>query len=444
MKNPYQKSPMKIKENEKFRVFIWTLFDFANTSYSIVVVTFLYAVYFKQTVVEGKAVGDFYWSIGTSISMLITALISPVLGAIADYSAGKKRFLLFFTITCIISTSLLYFVNRGDIFLGLTLFIIANVGFEAGLVFYDAFLPEITAPKNYGRVSGYGFAMGYLGSLTTLALVFPFIKSNMIREAFPVSALVFFIFAIPIFLFIKDHRSKVVGDQSFIKIGVTRVFNTISHLKNYKNLSIFLLAFFFYIEGVNTVIYFSGNYASTTLHFTMEELIVFFLIVQTTAIVGSLIFGFFADSYGQKKSLVISLVIWILTILLAFTTSDKNNFVIQSFSKIFNSDPEKISRLSFYLVGLLAGSVMGATQSTSRSLMSKLTPFERKTEFFGFYSLFGKSSAILGPLVFGFVSYITGQQRFAILTICIFFIVGLGVLSFVKDEKVEQIQVDIT
>ena len=245
MKNPYQKSPMKIKENEKFHVFIWTLFDFANTSYSIVVVTFLYAVYFKQTVVGGKAVGDFYWSIGTSISMLITALISPVLGAIADYSAGKKRFLLFFTLICIISTCLLYFVNRGDIFLGLTLFIIANVGFEAGLVFYDAFLPEITAPKNYGRVSGYGFAMGYLGSLTTLALVYPFIQSDMIKETFPVSALVFFFFAIPIFLFIKDNRKNVVRDKSFIRIGVTRVFNTITHLKNYKNLSIFLLAFFF-------------------------------------------------------------------------------------------------------------------------------------------------------------------------------------------------------
>lgn len=435
MKNPYQKNLMTNKSGEKFRVFIWTLFDFANTSYSIVVVTFLYAVYFKQTVVGGRAVGDLYWSIGTSVSMLITALISPVLGAIADYSAGKKRFLLFFTLACIISTSLLYFVNKGDIFLGLTLFIVANVGFEAGLVFYDSFLPEITAPKNFGRVSGYGFAMGYLGSLTTLALVYPFIKSNMIKETFPLSALVFFIFAIPLFIFIKDNRKNVARDQSFVRIGITRVFSTISHLKNYKNLSLFLLAFFFYIEGVNTVIYFSGNYASTTLHFTLEELIIFFLIVQTTAILGSLVFGFFADSFGQKRALVISLIIWVFTILFAFVTSNKDDFVIQHLSKYLNYDAEKTSRMSFYLVGLLAGSVMGATQSTSRSLMSRLTPFDRKTEFFGFYSLFGKSSAILGPLVFGYVSYITGEQRFAILTICIFFVIGLGVLSFVEDKN---------
>jgi UMF1 family MFS transporter len=426
---------MTNRSGEKFRVFIWTLFDFANTSYSIVVVTFLYAVYFKQTVVEGRAIGDFYWSIGTSVSMLITALISPVLGAIADYSAGKKRFLLFFTLACIVSTSLLFFVNKGDVFLGLLLFIIANVGFEAGLVFYDSFLPEITAPKNFGRVSGYGFAMGYLGSLTTLALVYPFIKSNMIKETFPLSALVFFIFAIPLFIFIKDNRKSVVRDQSFVRIGITRVLSTISHLKNYKNLSLFLLAFFFYIEGVNTVIYFSGNYASTTLHFTLEELIIFFLIVQTTAILGSLVFGFFADSFGQKRALIISLVVWVFIILFAFVTSDKYGFVIQHLSKYLSYDAEKTSRMSFYVVGLLAGSVMGATQSTSRSLMSRLTPFDRKTEFFGFYSLFGKSSAILGPLVFGYVSYITGEQRFAILTICIFFVIGLGVLSFVEDKN---------
>ena len=434
MKNPFQRNPDKNKDKERFKVFVWTLFDFANTSYSIVVVTFLYAVYFKQTVAEGKPIGDFYWSIGTSISMLITAFISPILGAIADYSAGKKRFLLFFTLLCIISMSLLYFINKGDILTGLILFIIANVGFEAGLVFYDAFLPEITAPKNYGRVSGYGFAMGYLGSLTTLAIVYPFIQNELIKETFPVSALVFLIFALPIFIFLKDNRQKASVNTSMLKIGISRVTNTFTHLKHYKNLALFLLSYFFFVEGVNTVIYFSGNYASTTLNFSMMDLIIFFLIVQTTAIFGSLIFGFFADSYGQKKSLVISLVIWVFTILLAFFTGGTNTALIEFVSKQFGITADTAARAAFYLVGLLAGSVMGATQSTSRSLMTKLTPFDKKTEFFGFYSFYGKSSAVLGPLVFGYVSYLTGQQRVAILTIGIFFIVGLSVLGFVKDE----------
>ncbi|MBI1939137.1 MAG: MFS transporter [Ignavibacteriales bacterium] len=438
MSRPYLKSLNKFQDKEKFRIFVWTLFDFANTSYSIVVVTFLFAVYFKQTVVEGKPIGDLYWSIGTSVSMLVTALISPVLGAIADHSAGKKRFLLFFTLICIVSTALLYFIQRGDILTALVLFIVANIGFEAGLVFYDSFLPEITSPKNYGRVSGYGFAMGYVGSLATLALALPFIQKEMIKETFPVAAIVFFVFALPIFIFIRDNR-KVTGNKpDYFKIGLRRVLDTITHLKSYKNLAMFLLAYFFFIEGVNTVIYFSGNYASTTLKFTMGELIVFFIIVQTTAIIGSIVFGIIADSYGQKRSLVFSLLIWVFTILIAFFTSTSSGFIVKYLSSAFNIGAGEFMRDSFYVVGLLAGSVMGATQSTSRSLMSKLTPFDKKTEFFGFYSFFGKSSAILGPLVFGYVSYITGEQRVAILTIGAFFIAGLIILSFVKDAAVVQ------
>ncbi|MFZ5949047.1 MAG: MFS transporter [Stygiobacter sp.] len=432
--NRNQKEHLMNKDNEKVRVFIWSLFDFANTSYSIVVVTFLYAVYFKQTVLSRQPIGDFYWSIGTSVSMFITALISPILGAIADYSAGKKRFLLVFTLACIISTSLLYFVNKGDVFLGLLLFIIANVGFEAGLVFYDSFLPELTAPKNYGRVSGYGFAMGYLGSLTTLAIVYPFITNNLIKESFPISALVFLIFSLPLFLFLKENKNNIEKKESFLRIGFFRVFNTVTNLKKYKNLTLFLISFFFYIEGVNTVIFFSGNYATTTLNFSLGQLIVFFLIVQSTAILGSLLFGFIADSFGQKKSLISSLIIWIFTILIAFVTSDKNSSVVIRVSNYFNITIEQFGNYSFYFVGLLAGSVMGATQSTSRSLMSKLTPFDKKTEFFGFYSFFGKSSAILGPLVFGYVSFISGDQRLAILTINIFFFIGLFILTYVKDN----------
>lgn len=397
---------------ERSKIFIWSLFDFANTSFSIVVVTFLYAVYFKKTIAQGLPIGDLYWSIGTSLSMIITAFIAPVLGAIADYSAGKKRFLLFFTILCIVSTSLLYFVGEGKVFWGIMIFVLANVGFEAGLVFYDAFLPEITSPKNYGRVSGYGFGMGYLGSLVTLAIIYPFIQSGDIVTTFPVSAFFFLLFSLPLFLFLKDSRIEVQNKQSYLQIGISRVWTTITHLKNYKNLALFLLAYFFYIEGVNTVIFFSGNYASTTLGFSNSELLIFFLTVQTTAILGSVIFGILADSIGQKKVIVISLLMWLITVLLAFLIQDKNGF---------------------YIVGLIAGSAMGSSQSASRSLMSKLTPPDRKTEFFGFYSFFGKSSAVIGPLVFGIVSFISGNQRLAIISIGVFFLIGLLILVKVKE-----------
>ncbi|OQY73138.1 MAG: MFS transporter [Ignavibacteriales bacterium UTCHB2] len=401
----------------KKKIFIWTLFDFANTSFSIVVVTFVYAVYFKKVVAEGKSIGDLYWSIGTSLAMIITAIISPILGAIADYSAGKKRFLLFFTLLCIVATSSLFFVGEGEIFFGILLFVLANIGFEAGLVFYDSFLPEITEPKNFGRVSGYGFAMGYLGSLATLAIIYPFIQAEMIKESFPVAALFFLIFAIPLFVYLKDNRKIKSEKVSYLNIGITRVWNTISNLKHYKNLAIFLLAYFFYIEGVNTIIFFSGNYASTTLKFNETELLIFFLTVQTTAIAGSVILGIIADSIGQKKTIIITLIIWLITVLLAYLVQDKSGF---------------------YVVGLLAGAAMGSSQSTSRSLMSKLTPPDKKTEFFGFYSFFGKSSAIIGPLVFGFVSFISGDQRLAIFSIGIFFLIGLLILLWVNDPKVDQ------
>ncbi len=434
MKNLFTTIQSK-KNNSRFKIFVWTLFDFANTSYSIVVVTFIFAVYFKDVIASNKPIGDLYWSFGISISMIITAIISPVLGAIADFSAGKKRFLLFFTLLCIFATSLLYFIKEGQIFYALVLFVLANIGFEAGLVFYNAFLPELTHPKSYGRVSGYGFAMGYLGSLATLALVYPFIEKHLILETLPVSALFFLVFAIPLFLFLKDNRKQVVHKESYIKIGFERVYNTIVNLKNYKNLALFLLAFFFYIEGVNTVIFFAGNYARTTLNFTMEELIFFFLVIQSTAIIGALVFGIISDSIGQKRTIVISLVIWILTIFFAYMTSSLNNPFMKNLADFFSISKEALRVRSFYVVGLFAGSVMGATQSTSRSMMTKLTPDERKTEFFGFYSMFGKSSAILGPIVFGIVSYLTGSQRIAILTIIGFFVVGLFLLKNVKEPK---------
>jgi UMF1 family MFS transporter len=399
----------------RFKIFVWTLYDFANTSFSIVVVTALFAVYFKKTIASGESIGDFYWSLATSISMVITAIISPILGAIADHSAGKKRFLLFFTLLCIIGTAMLYFTKSGAVLYAMIIFILSNVGFEAALVFYDAFLPELTEPKNYGRVSGYGFAMGYLGSFATLAIALPFINNNLVKETFPVSSLFFLIFAAPIFIFLHDNRKKVEREVSYFKIGFERVRSTITNLKNYKNLATFLLAFFFYIEGVNTVIFFAGNYASTTIGFSDFEVLLFFLTVQSTAIIGSILFGIVSDSYGQKKTIVVSLLLWIVTVFYAFLVKDKTNF---------------------YIVGLLAGSVMGATQSTSRSLMSKLTPEEKKTEFFGFYSFFGKSSAVLGPLVFGLISYATNNQRIAILSIAFFFVVGLFILTKVKDPKV--------
>jgi UMF1 family MFS transporter len=405
----------------RFRIFIWTLFDFANTSFSILILTTAYSVYFREVVVGNSAIGDFLWGLAFSISMFVVALISPFLGAIADHSSNKKFFLFIFTYLCIVSTGLMFFVERGDVVLGMVLLILANIGFEGGLVFYDAFLPEITSERSYGRVSGYGFAMGYVGSFASLLFVYPFLKGeftaeNMtnVRLSFVIASLFFFVFSLPFFLLIKERKVDLSKDISYFKVGLERVKSTFRNATRYKNIGNFLLSYFIYADGINTVIIFASIFARHTLNFSLVEILTFFLSVQSTAILGSVIFGIIADSIGQKKTLSITLLMWVATAIGAYFCTDK---------------------ISFYIIGFIAGAAMGSSQSTSRSLMSKIIPPEKKTEFFGFYSFFGKSSAILGPLVFGFVSSITGSQRIAVISVALFFVVGLILLQRVREER---------
>ncbi len=405
----------------RFRIFIWTLFDFANTSFSVLILTTAYSVYFREIVTGNSQIGDFLWGLAFSVSMFIVAFISPFLGAIADHSSNKKSFLLIFTLLCIISTGLMFFVEEGDVLLGMILLVLANIGFEGGLVFYDAFLPEITSERSYGRVSGYGFAMGYVGSFLSLLIAYPFLRGefspeNMfnVRFTFVVASLFFLVFSLPFFLIIKEKKNPSQEKVSYFKIGFERVRSTFKNATKYKNIRNFLLSYFIYADGINTVIIFASIFARHTLNFSLTEILTFFLTVQSTAILGSIVFGVIADSIGQKKTLSITLLMWVITAIGAYFCVDKT---------------------SFYIIGFIAGSAMGSSQSTSRSLMSKIVPFEKKTEFFGFYSFFGKSSAILGPLVFGFVSSLTGSQRIAVISVALFFIAGLILLQRVREEK---------
>ncbi len=405
----------------RFKIFIWTLFDFANTSFSVLILTTAYSVYFREIVTGNSEMGDFLWGLAFSISMFIVAFISPFLGAIADYSSNKKFFLFIFTYLCIISTGLMFFVDKGDVLLGMILLIFANIGFEGGLVFYDAFLPEITSERSYGRVSGYGFAMGYVGSFISLLVAYPFLKGefmpeNMfnVRLSFVIASAFFLIFSFPFFVVIKEQKVNRSENVSYIKIGFERVKSTFKNAVKYKNIGRFLISYFIYADGINTVIIFASIFARHTLSFSLVEILTFFLIVQSTAVLGSVIFGIIADSIGQKKTLSITLLMWVITSIGAYFCTDKT---------------------TFYIIGFIAGAAMGSSQSTSRSLMSKIIPQNKKTEFFGFYSFFGKSSAILGPLVFGVVSSLTGSQRIAVISVALFFIIGLLLLQRVREEK---------
>ncbi len=404
------------------RIFAWTLFDFANTAFYVVILTVGFPTYFREIVAGNSPMADLLWSISFSASMFIVALLSPILGAAADHGAGKKKFLAVFTAVCIAATASLFFVEGSMIVTGMLLLILANVGFEAGLVFYDAFLPEIATERSYGRVSGYGFAMGYVGSLVTLLLAFPlyqggFEASNLgsIRISFLMAASFFLVFALPLFLVVPDRQYRPALQFDFVRVGLRRVRSTFREISEYKNVGKFLLAYFVYIDGVNTIIVFSAIFARQTLKFGLDEIVLFFALVQTSAIVGSVLFGILADHIGQKKSLNLSLLIWLVIVLASYLVVDK---------------------AQFYVIGFFAGIALGSSQSISRSLMSHLTPREKKTEFFGFFSFFGKASAILGPLVFGLVSSVS-DQRNAIISVAFFLLLGLILLQRVDEPAKE-------
>jgi len=406
----------------KFQIFVWTLFDFANTSFSVMIVAVGYSLYFKEIVAGGSGRGDFLWGIAVSISMLLTALIAPVLGAAADFSSRRKRFLFGFTIVSILSTALLFFINAGMVLAGMVLFILANIGFEGGLVFYDAFLPNLTTEKSYGRVSGYGFAMGYVGSLTTLLIAMPlyangFVQENLsnVRLSFVIAAGIFFLFSTPLFFFLRDHRARFEEKVSYIGAGIQRVKDTIRHLRNFQNVARFLLAFFIYNDGILTVISFASIFATQSLGFTLQEVLILFALVQASGIIGSIIFGVVTDKIGPKKTININLILWMAVVAGAYFVQSKE---------------------MFYVIGIIAGSSMGASQASSRSLMAQLTPKNHEAEFFGFFDgLCGKASAVIGTFLFGLISYITGDQRISVLTIGLFFVAGYILLQRVDDTQ---------
>ena len=406
---------------QKYKVFSWLLFDFANTSFSVIMVTFVFPLYFKNVICNGEPSGDALWGFSISLSMLLVALISPVLGAAADYSGKRKRFLFVFTLISVVATALLSFSGQGMALTAIALFILANIGFEGGLVFYDAYLKELATDKSVGRVSGYGFAMGYLGALAILLLTKPLLSKGIVLSNAPnvqlsfLAAAVFFaLFSVPIFLALRDQQKKEGPAISFALLGssIKEVKHTVRHIMNYPDLVRFLLAYFFYNDAILTVIAFSSIYAQNTLGFTTGELIVFFMLVQTTAIAGSIIFGFVTDKIGPKKTIVITLLIW---------------FVVVS-AAIFADSKEL-----FFYTGMLAGLSMGSSQAASRSMMARLTPREHVTEFFGFYDgTFGKASAIVGPLVFGVVSAQAGSQKAALASLLMFFTIGLLLMTRVR------------
>jgi UMF1 family MFS transporter len=402
------------------QILSWTLFDFANTGFYVIIITLLFPVYFQDVVAGGN---EAYWGRTLSASMLITALLGPLLGSIADASNSKKRFLALFTGACVLATVGLYFLTgEGTLWTAVILLIIANVGFEGGTIFYDAFLPEIASEEDYGKISGYGFAMGYLGSLLTLVAILPLISGDpqpgwdQMKITFLIAAGIFAFFSLPLFLFIRERGGGTPLVGNVISAGYRRLRQTFTHLREYDGVKRFLLAYFVYNDSILTVILFAGIFATTTLRMSAEERLYFFLLIQISALLGSLGFGALTNRIGARQGIAITLVLWIGVVIAAYFVETKETFMI---------------------IGGVAGIALGSSQSTSRAMMALLTPFDRKTEFFGFFDgFFGKASAVVGPLVFGEVAARWGQRN-AMLIIGVMFVLGIVLLMRVPDARAQ-------
>jgi MFS transporter, UMF1 family len=411
------------------RVLSWSLYDFANTPFAVLVLTVAFPPYFKEVVLEGARSGDFLWGLAGSLSMAAVVLTAPLTGAWADAARAKSRFLLGYTLFTILMTALLATVGRGAVVWGMTVFVLANIGYQGSMVFYNALLLDVSSSSNRGRVSGLGIGLGYVAAFFGLLLAVPFFSGD---EAAPQSlgglfvlvAAFQLVWSLPVFWVLRDRRASGTERTSPASggygrrrpgsgaPGAGRFRAVIAHLRAHPAVLRFLLSYLVYMEAIATMTAFTAIYARGTLGLSMSRILLLFMLAQLTAVPGSYLVGRLGDRFGSKRAVAWSLVLWLLVISLALFA---RSFVLIA------------------LVGLLAGVGTGGLQAVSRSLMAELSPKGREGEFFGFYAVAGRFSAVLGPVTFGAVSSLTGNQRFAVVFLGALLILALVLLRRVPE-----------
>ena len=428
--------------NKKYKrtIFSWSIYDFANQPFTTITVTFIYSTFFASTIFLGtEEAGVSAWGKAITISSILIALLSPIMGAIADMGGYRKLFLVFWTWVCIIFSFLLYLPQQGDVFSALLFFCIANIGFEMGGVFLNAYLPEIAPKHKIGRISGYGWSFGYVGGLIALAFCFIFfvlpdnplnpITGNIldkstyehIRIINVFIAIWFAVFSVPTFIFVKGSKVSKNKSKKIISKSFKTIFNTFKEIKKYKQLVRFLFARIIYNDAIITVIAFGGPYAYNQFGFDMDtngKLMIFGIVLNVFAGIGAFLFGFLDDLIGGKKTIQITNFGFIIALLIAFIAPSLEN-----------------GELYFWICGILVGTFMGPNQAASRSLMGRMIPSSKENEFYGFFAFSGKATAFLGPLLFTLVIDLTGDMRWSMLMLALMFSVGMYLLNNVKVRK---------
>lgn len=419
----------------KREIFGWALYDFANSSYTTVVLTAFYSSFFvKYIVPKGDPLENSYWSIAIMASTLCILFLAPAAGAVCDHIGRKKFFLTGTTLLCALGTMLLYFVGPGDVALGIGIVIFSNIAFMMTEVFCASFLPELASKKTMAKISAFGWGVGYFGGLASVALVFVMVSANpsenldlFVRQnqtSMVAVGIFFLVAALPTLLLVRSRDLNKNSSHSLFQLfelGLQTIKNAYKIVRSEPVLFRFLIAFMVYIAGLDAVINFVGIYARSEIQFETQELTYMFLIIQVSAAAGALLFGFLEGFLGAKNTVLATLAMWVAAIMCMYFLS--------LWTPLFNLSAKE----GFFLICLVAGAGLGATQSSSRAIVGILAPADKMTQVFGFWGTFGRLGTILG-VCYGFAADYF-DRRHALLLVAGFFLVGGFLLSKVPIPK---------
>lgn len=399
----------------------WMLYDFGNSAFTTLVVTFIFSAWFTQRIASDPDRGTVLWSHAVNLSSLLVAFSAPLMGAMADASGRRRSFLVALTLLCVIPTALLFLPLEGDVALALTLFVIANFAFEGAIVLYNAYLPEVSTPDTIGRVSGAGQALGYLGGLLCLAIALGMIRLWIpeegglnVRSTNLLVAGWYAVFALPLLMVRPGPRGQGVGPSVAIRDATRRIIETARHLRRYRQAARLVVARLVYNDGLVTVFAFAAIYAASVFGMSTSDLIVMGISINVSAAAGSWIFGFVDDRIGGKRTIAITLLALIVITAVGATTS---------------------SRTVFWIAALGLGAMVGPNQAASRSLLGAFTPQGKRAEWFGFFAFSGRLASVAGPLAYGLVVSASGSQRVAMGSIITFFVGGLLILLTIDENE---------
>ena len=421
-----------MKENKR-AVWSWAFYDWGNSAYSTTVMAGFFPLFFKEYWADphNPNQSTFYLGIANSIASIVVASLAPLLGSIADQGSAKKKFLTLFAFLGVIMTGGLWMVSQGNWQMAVVFYVMATIGFASGNVFYDSLLPGLASEERVDVVSSLGFGLGYLGGgLLFLVNVFMYLKPEIfgipdgataIKLSFLSVAVWWAVFTIPLILFVPEPKNyDSVNINNAIQMGWIQLIQTFKEIRNMKVVGTFLLAYFFYIDGVDTIIKMAVDYGMS-LNFSGESLIIALLIVQFVAFPAALIYGRLGAKIGAKTAIMIGIIAYSVITFLGY-------FITKAWH--------------FYVLAILIGLFQGGIQALSRSLYTRIIPAEKSAEFFGFYNMLGKYAAIIGPALMGTISLVTGSARLGILSILLLFILGAFLLNKVDLDEGKRLAAD--